>query len=47
MTFRALLLLPAAVACIQLYVIPREERYLEGKFGDSYRAYRKRVRRWV
>jgi protein-S-isoprenylcysteine O-methyltransferase Ste14 len=24
-----------------------EERYLERTFGDIYRAYRRRVRRWL
>lgn len=43
----ALVLLPALVALVQWGVIVREERYLEAKFGDDFRAYRARVRRWL
>jgi len=28
-------------------VIEREEKYLEGKFGESYLNYRRETRRWV
>jgi protein-S-isoprenylcysteine O-methyltransferase Ste14 len=32
---------------INVGVVKREERYLERKFGDAYRAYKAQVRRWI
>jgi hypothetical protein len=43
----AILLLPVALLVIQRGVIEREERYLEGKFGEEYLSYKARVRRWI
>lgn len=44
-----LALLPAAgfVAAIDRWQIRAEEAALEARFGDAYRAYRRRVPRWI
>jgi protein-S-isoprenylcysteine O-methyltransferase Ste14 len=41
-----ILTLPLAIT-IRYGVVAREEAYLERRFGDAYRGYRARVRRWV
>lgn len=43
----ALALAVPLLLVIRVGVIAREERYLEHRFGDAYRAYRGRVRRWL
>ncbi|MCH7631250.1 MAG: isoprenylcysteine carboxylmethyltransferase family protein [Proteobacteria bacterium] len=35
-----------AILVMDRYVIPREEAHLEEIFGDEYRAYKAKVRRW-
>ena len=42
-----IVLLPAVLVVMHYGVIKREERYLERIFGDEYREYRRRVRRWL
>lgn len=42
-----LFLLPVVVTLLMIVVVRREERYLDRAFGDDYRAYRRRVRRWI
>jgi protein-S-isoprenylcysteine O-methyltransferase Ste14 len=41
-----ILLVPFALL-IRYAAVAREEAYLERKFGDVYRSYRARVRRWL
>jgi len=43
----ALLLAPAFIGIMTHWYIVREEQLLEARFGDQYRAYRQRVRRWL
>jgi protein-S-isoprenylcysteine O-methyltransferase Ste14 len=41
-----LITVPLAIT-IRYGVVAREEAYLERRFGDDYRAYKSRVRRWL
>jgi protein-S-isoprenylcysteine O-methyltransferase Ste14 len=43
----AIALLPLALVIVHFTVIKREERYLDQKVGDEYRAYKAKVRRWI
>ena len=42
-----LILLPFLILIVQEYVIKREERYLDRRFGQQYLDYKARVRRWI
>ncbi|MDK1490479.1 isoprenylcysteine carboxylmethyltransferase family protein [Sinorhizobium sp. 7-81] len=42
-----LILLVPFYLVIRYGVVAREEDYLERKFGDAYRAYKSRIRRWL
>ncbi len=43
----AFLLLPFVLFLLHRFVIQKEERYLSAAFGETYGAYRARVKRWV
>lgn len=43
----SLLLLPVVVVVTHFGVVLREEAFLEQRFGDVYREYKRRVRRWL
>lgn len=42
-----LLLVPLCVGALQRFAIAPEEAYLSEKFGQEYRDYMRRVRRWL
>ncbi|HEY1586248.1 MAG TPA: isoprenylcysteine carboxylmethyltransferase family protein, partial [Polyangia bacterium] len=41
------LLAPALLLTVHYTAVLREEAYLEEKFGDAYRAFKRRVRRYL
>jgi protein-S-isoprenylcysteine O-methyltransferase Ste14 len=45
--FWPLVFLPEAIALTYLFAIRLEEAYLVREFGDAYKAYCSRVRRWL
>jgi protein-S-isoprenylcysteine O-methyltransferase Ste14 len=47
MNWWVLLLTPVVAWMLQRFAILPEEAYLEGRFGDSYVAYKRQVRRWI
>ncbi|GJM43167.1 MAG: hypothetical protein DHS20C21_00090 [Gemmatimonadota bacterium] len=47
MNWWVMILTPIGALLLRQLVILPEEEYLERKFGDSYRSYKSRVRRWL
>jgi len=41
------IVLPLLILVIRLYIIRKEENYLQRAFGEEYNAYRRRVRTWI
>jgi len=43
----ALIILVPLIIAFDRTQVQREERYLDGRFGEDYRSYKKKVRRWI
>jgi len=41
------ILIPVLMLVVELYVIRREELYLEREYRDEFISYKKKVRRWI
>lgn len=41
------MLIPLLIVAVQLYIIRKEERYLQRAFGNEYLQYKRKVRRWI
>lgn len=41
------IVMPFLGLIMDLYVVKREEKYLRRRFGKEYKAYKKKVRRWL
>ncbi len=41
------IVIPLLIMAVQLYVIKKEEHYLQRTFGNDYLQYKKKVRRWI
>lgn len=41
------IMLGPALVMVHRRIILREEQFLESRFGDNYRAYKKQIRRWI
>jgi protein-S-isoprenylcysteine O-methyltransferase Ste14 len=39
-------MLPVALALLDRFVVDKEERYLDARFGEVYRRYRDGMPRW-
>jgi protein-S-isoprenylcysteine O-methyltransferase Ste14 len=46
-SFWLLVALIPTLAVVHYKIVRREEEYLEGRFGDCYRAYKAQVHRWI